>query len=199
MNLGSLTVDVAQICGTSANTFIDSAIERARARIYQDLRVAVMENGGTLTTMVAGIFALPANWIEFRRLEADGVPLRGVNPHELSFWESTPSPQVWAILAGQLRVPAATSVTATWLAGEAAPVNPSDAPATMVAHPQVWLAATMVEAALQLTDEVLLRFWSAAYDTAVAAANRAAERGRWSNAPAVIASDYYTTFGEARN
>jgi hypothetical protein len=69
----------------------------------------------------------------------------------------------------------------------------------MAAHPHLWQAATLYEAALFVTDAELTATWSAVYRDEVDRINRRANRARVGAAPASINSDAYGTFMEARN
>lgn len=174
-------------------------IEKARVRIGRDLRSLEQEATTTLTGPTGAAFTLPAAFMELIRAESDGVPLRSVNPHELAFWESTPSAQVYAIRGREMTVPGATEVFIWYYVIEAKLTSGSTEHPTMAAHPQVWLAASMLEAGLYTADQELLQTWSNVYSSEVAAVNARAKRSRAGTAPATINSGAYSTFGEAVN
>lgn len=200
MNYGTLKSDTADYLHRSdLTTQIPKFIEKGRLRIGRDLRVLELEQVATLTGPTDSVFALPADFMELRRLTSNGVPLRSVNPHELDYWTSLTSPQVYCLRGRNITIPGATTATLWYFAVEAALASDSTEHPTMAAYPQIWQAATLLEASLFTNDAELLATWSGIYDAEVAAANRKAERARQGTAPAVIASDSYATFMEARN
>lgn len=199
MNYGILKSDTADYLHRSdLSSQIVKFIEKARVRIGRDLRVLEMEQLATLTGPTDSIFDLPADFQELRRATSAGIPLRSVNPHELDYWTSLTSPQVYSIRGRKMTVPGATTVDLWYFAIEAALASDSTEHPTMAAYPQIWQAAALLEAALFTNDAELLATWSGIYDAEVAAANRKAERARQGTAPAVIASDSYSAFMEAR-
>lgn len=200
MNYTTLQADIADyLHRTDLTTQIQSFIERARVRIGRDLRSLEQETAATLSSPSNGEFTLPTDFLELRRASSDSRPLRAVSVAELDFWRSAGSPQVYAIRQRTIVVPGATTVDIWYYKLEAALSSGSTEHPTMAAHPQVWLAASMVEAALYLTDAELLQFWSGSYDAEVRAINAKAARGRFGPATAAINSDAYVTFGEAGN
>jgi hypothetical protein len=177
-------------------------IEKARIRIGRDLRSAEQELTATLTTPVDGEFTLPVAPVAFAELiraEAAGVPLRSVNPHELSYWATVASGQVYCLRNTKIVVPGATTVLIWYYTIEPTLTTGTTEHPTMAAHPQVWLAASMLEAALYTADNELLQVWSDVYASEVAAVNARAKRRREGTAPAVVASNSDVSFGEARN
>lgn len=200
MNYGVLKSDTADYLHRSdLSTQIVKFIEKARLRIARDLRVLELEEAATLSGPTDDTFDLPADFMELRRAYSNGVPLRAVNPHELQYWTASGSPQVYTIQGRTLVAPGAEQVDIWYFKAEAALSSDSTEHPTMAAHPQIWQAAALVEAALFTNDTELLAMWASIYDAEVAAANRKAERARQGTAPAVIASDSYATFMEARN
>jgi hypothetical protein len=200
MNYGTLKSDTADYLHRSdLTTQIPKFIEKARTRIMRDLRALELEATATLSSPSAGVFQLPGDFQELRRAYSAGVPLRSVNPHELEYWTSLDSPQVYCIRGREITVPGATTVDLWYFAAE--PTLSSDATelATMAAHPQLWQAATLYEAGLFVTDAELIGTWSAVYRDEVDRINRRANRARVGAAPASINSDAYGTFMEARN
>lgn len=200
MNYGQLKADVASyLHRADLTTVIPSFIEKARIRIGRDLRVLELEQVAGLTVPVNGAFALPPDFLELRRAYSNGIPLRAVNPHELQYWSSLTTPQVYCIRGRQITVFGATTVDIWYFAQEAALTLDATEHPTMAAWPQVWLAASMLEACLYLNDTGALAQWTGTYDAEVALANRRAERARQGTAPATIGSDYNVSFFEARN
>jgi hypothetical protein len=200
MNYATLQADVAAYLHRSdLSTVIPSFIEKARIRIGRDLRVLELEQTATLTSPTNSVFTLPAAFRELRRAYSNGIPLRAVNPHELQYWTSLTTPQVYCIRGGTITVPGASTVDIWYFAIEAPLTNGSTEHPTMAAWPQVWLAAAMLEASLYTNDVDALAQWSGVYDAEVAAANRRAERARQGTAPASITSDANVSFFEAPN
>lgn len=200
MNYGVLKSDTADYLHRSdLTTQIPKFIEKARQRIMRDLRALELEQAATLTGPTNSVFALPADFQELRRVYSNGVPLRSVNPHELQYWTSLTSPQVYCIRGRNLTVPGATTVDIWYYAAEATLTSDATEHPTMAAHPQLWQAATLYEAALFVTDAELTATWSAVYRDEVERINSRANRARVGTAPASINSDAYGTFMEARN
>lgn len=200
MNYGQLKTDVALYLHRGDLTaVIPSFIEKARLRIGRDLRVLELEQTATLSSPTDSVFTLPADYMELRRAYSNGIPLRGVNPHELQYWTSLSTPQVYAIRGREITVPGATTVDVWYFAQEATLTVDGTEHPTMAAWPQIWLAAAMLEASLYNNDTEALAQWTGTYDAEVAAANRRAERARQGTAPATILSDSNSSFFEARN
>jgi hypothetical protein len=198
MNYTALQADVAaHLHRSDLATPIQGFIERGRVRLMRDLRVAELEAAATL---VGGSpFNLPAACQEVRRVSSSGTPLRQVPPHELDYWASASSGQVYAIYGRVLDAPGADEVDIWYFAAEPQLTSGTTEHPTMAAYPQLWIAAAMLEASLFLNDRESLQQWTAVYDAEVTLANRRAERLRQGTAPATISSDYYTTFAEAPN
>lgn len=197
-NYTQLQADVASyLHRTDLSTPIQGFIEKARLRVARDLRSLEQETTATLTSPTAGVFALPANYVELRRVSSEDVPLRSANQNELDYWEDSADPAVYAIQGRNLWAPGATTVNITYFAIEAALTSGGTEHPTMAAWPQVWLYASLVEGALytrdfELQDRVLLL-----YSAEVEAINNRAEIGRQGTAPSAV-SDYVTLQSMAR-
>lgn len=200
MNYTALQADIAAyLHRTDLTTPIQGFIEKARLRIARDLRSLEQEQTTTLTGPTADVFTLPATLMELRRVEADGVPLRSVNPHELAYWLDAESPQVYSVRGRYLTAPGATTVDIWYFATEAALVSGSTEHPTMAAHPQVWMLASLLEAGLYTRDWELMDRCTAQYAAEVTEINKRAEKARQGTGPAVVHSDQYSTFMEAAN
>jgi hypothetical protein len=200
MNYGDLKAEVAAYLHRGDLTAtIPGFIEKGRVRIGRDLRSLEQETSATLTGPVDSVFTLPTDFAELLRIESGGVPLRSVNPHEISFWEALSSAQVYCIRNRTITIPGAAEVLIWYFAIEPALTLDATEHATMLRHPQVWLAAAMLEAALYTADAELLTTWSDVYASEVRAVNVRAKRSREGTAPAVVASNSDVSFFEARN
>lgn len=200
MNYTTLQADVAEYLNrTDLTTPIVKFIEKARVRIGRDLRSLEQEVTATLVTPGSGRFTLPADFIEMRRAASSGIPLRSVGQHEMEYWTSLTSPQVYAINGRTFWCPGATTVDITYIRQEATLTTGGTEHPTMAAHPQLWTWASLAEAGLFLRDWELMDRMTALYMQEVLDVNRAAERGRQGTAPAVVNSDAYSTFMDPVN
>jgi len=178
-------------------TPIQEFIEKARLRIARDLRSLEMETTATLTGPTADVFALPSDFIEARKVHADGASLRAVNFDEISYWTAADSPYVYAIYGRNIWVPGATTVDLTYFKADATLTSGSTEHASMLNHPQIWLYASLAEAALYIRDFELMDRMTAMYQLEVQAANARAELARQGPAPSMI-SDQLSIQGMAQ-
>lgn len=186
-----LQADVAAYLHRSdLTTPITEFIEKARLRVARDLRTLEMETTGTLTSPTNDVFALPAAFMELRRATSAGYPLRPASQFEMEYWTGG-GPAVYAIHGRNMWVPGATSVEITYFALEAALSSGATEHATMAAFPQIWLYASLAEAALYIRDWELMDRMTAMYSAEVQAANSRAELARQGTAPSVISDQLW--------
>lgn len=178
---------------------IPTLIEHGRCRIVRDLRSREQEATATLVSPVNQEFALPTDVAELRRVEAGGRLLRPVNPAELVTWSSLALPAVYCVRGGSIAIPGTATASLWYWKAEPKLVTGTTEHPTMAAHPQLWVAAAMLEAALYLADTEQLATWSGVYQGEVDRINAAARRTITAPAPAAINTDAYSTFGEALN
>lgn len=205
MNYGALQAQIAGYLHRSdLSAEIPEFIEKARCRIGRDLRSLEQEQAGTAAQIGATeTYTLPADYQQMRQVVSGGRSLRQVNPHELTYWTSAGGqaggPSVYAIQGRVMTAPGAGASCSLWYyrIEPALTLNATEHP-TMAAHPQIWLAASMMEAALYTADTEQLATWSGLYDQEVQRVNFAAQRAR-QLAPAGINSDAFSTFAEAAN
>lgn len=191
-----LQADVASYLHRSdLTTPIAEFIEKARLRIGRDLRSLEQETTTTLTSPTNDVFTLPTDFLELRRANGDGVALRAVSQTELDYWTGS-GVGVFGIHGRNLWAPGCTTVDITYFAQEAALSSGSTEHATMAAWPQIWLFASLAEAALYIRDWDLMDRMTALYQQEVQAVNRRAELARQGPAPAMV-SDQLSIQGMA--
>lgn len=199
MNYTALQARIAGLLHRSdLTTEITYCIDYARLQIAWDVRSLQQETTATLTAPVDSVYTLPSGFIEALRVSSGGVPLRSVGQHERDSWADVGSPAVFLIEGDSLWAPGTTSVDLTYFAADAEFTTGSDTRDSLTQYPSLWIAATMVEAALYVQDAELLGMWAPRYEDEVSKIN---SRAQWARhlAPATINSDLNITFGEARN
>lgn len=192
-----LQADIASyLHRTDLTTPIVEFIEKARLRIGRDLRALELETTATLTSPTADVFALPTDFMEARKVHSGGVSLRAVNFDEISYWTAADSPYVYCIYGRNIWVPGATTVDLVYFKVDATLTSGSTEHASMAAWPQIWLFASLAEAALYIRDWDLMDRMTALYQQEVQAANQRAELARQGPAPSMI-SDQLAVQGMA--
>lgn len=195
MNYTTLQADVASYLHRSdLTTPIQSFIERARVRIGRDLRSAEQITTTTLSSFTNDIAALPTDFQEMVRVESAGRALRPVSQTEIAYWASLTSAEVYTIANRNICIPGASSADLWYYRQEAALSSGSTEHATMAAHPQVWLLASLAEGHLYVQDTEEYMKTLELYQAEVAAINRAHKRLMTGPAPAVTTQDYFVDF-----
>jgi len=187
MNYGTLKTSIANyLHRTDLTAVIPDFIDQARVRIGGDFRGLANFTVGTVTGFTAGLTALPTNLGKLAGVRDSAGSALNFQPLDQVVQWST---GVYSVSGSNLYVPTAGSATVVTLAYYAIPtalVNAGDVSVPMVQYPQIWLFASLVEAALYIRDLELVAAMNEAYELMIANANRAGNEARFGPAPAVI-------------
>lgn len=192
MNYTTLQADVASyLHRTDLTTPITSFIERARVRIGRDLRSAEQITTTTLSSFTNSIAALPTDFQAMLRVESSGRALRPVSQAEIAYWSNTARGEVYTIANRNINIPGATSADLWYYRQEATLSSGATEHATMAAHPQVWLLASLAEGHLYVQDTEEYGKVVELFMAEVTAINRAHKRLQVGPAPATTTQDYF--------
>lgn len=153
---------------------IPDFITLAESALNRHLNLRVMTQEASLSTVASSrTVALPTSFIEpiaLWRLDTDRVPLIFRLPETMEISTTSGRPEHWAVdetIVFERPADAIYSLILRYVKGFAL----SDAATTnwlLTNHPDVYLFATLVEAAPYLRDDNLLGIWSARLEKAVA-------------------------------
>lgn len=158
-------------------SYLSDFVTLAEARIFTDLKVKEME-ARTEYTPTSRYLATPTGMRTIRRVIAKSNPeveLLFTSPdgiHAL-YDTSTGTPSHYTVLGSEIefnRVPN-VAVEIVYFAEPAALSDSATSNAILSAYPQVYLAASMMEAASFTHDDGMLAKWQALYSAAVQSAN----------------------------
>lgn len=156
-------------------------IALGEARLNRDLRLRVMETESTLVGVVSSRYiALPSTFLEqlalWLNLTGSGRDaLTFVSAESMPNWPSNCQPQYWTIdgtnVAFEGPVDQAYSFTLRYLArfklSTTAPADGTQTNWLLTNHPDIYLAAANIEAALWLQDDEQAVRWQARYSDAL--------------------------------
>ena len=156
-------------------------IEFATNRFNRELRTPEMEAVAS-TTATAEFTALPDDFLSLRAIESDGRRLEYVPPEEFLRHVTagtTPDPPVYSITDMQFRMhpaPTALPVEVLYFARVDELVNNGDTNWLLTKHPDLYLFASLVEAAGFLQDDPRISVWDARLQQAMSLVNRRARQ-----------------------
>lgn len=183
------TALAAHLGRSDLTTELADFIAQAEADLNQTLRCRQMEQRATATA--TQYMALPTDYLEMRRLHlqnAPNVPLKLMTPEEANIYStSTGEPKGYVLLGNQLQLVPAPDGTYTveidyWQAIPAL----SDSNTTnwlLALAPQLYLAAAIFYACVQIQDDQRAQAARAAVQGHVSALQGAERKQRWSGSP----------------
>ncbi len=174
-------------------------IRLAEARIHRDLRLRSMEIRDPAFAIAAAYTALPNGFLELRNIRLNTNPARPLAlmaPEQIDTIHAgsgVGTPRVYAVIGDQLRVAPApsggmTADIAYWKRFDALS-DSQPANWLLTNAPDVYLYATLLEAAAFIGDDERLPLWTGAYDRAVQSLQRSDDRGTWSGSAPVVRTD----------
>lgn len=163
-------------------TLLADFVTLAEKRIFSDLKVKEME-ARTDYTPTSRYLATPTGMTSIRRIIANSSPpveLMATSPDGIRtlYDSSSGTPSHYAVLGSEIEFNRIPIVTVEIL-HYAAPTALSDSNTTnaiLTEYPQVYLAASMIEAGTYLVDDAMVMKWQGLYSDAVAAANKKSSR-----------------------
>jgi hypothetical protein len=184
-------------------TEIIDFITLAEARLYDLLVLKDMESDESLTlTIGQNYVALPSGFIAPRAfwlvIDSERVPLEPVTAERLPYYSSNGQPTLWAIDAANVRFdrPADVGYSAKLRCLKKSNLSGSVASnALLVARPDIYLAASMVELARWTEDAEMFARWEGPLLRAVAAFKASQSRNR---GIAKLRTDIPTVYGTSR-
>ena len=159
---------------------IDDFIALAETGFNLQLRLRQMEARTTLTTDATGLVALPADFIEWRRLTYVGNPRRDleyIEPRNLEYsYPDAPvdMPRVFTIEASNIRVMPIASVSLDLLYYQSIPALSASATTNwlLTAYPNIYLWAVLAQASVWAKDMDGMQSYQGALASAMQAAQR---------------------------
>ena len=187
MTNGSLKTAVAGYLHRSdLTTQIPDFVDQARLRIGADFRGLANFTTGTVTAFSSELKALPANMGRLVSVrDSSGNPLLPMPVDIVGQYTGG----VYAVSGLDIWVPgagSATVITLGYYSIPAALVNAGDVSVPMLEYPNLWLYASVMEAALYVQDYELTDRMGQLYKALIDDANRAGNESRFA-APAMVA------------
>lgn len=175
-------------------SYLGDFIAHAENRIFSDLRVKEMEDRTTYTPTTRYL-ATPARMTGIRRITAQTNPpvqLMSVSPDGLQqrYDETSGTPLYFSILGDEIqfnKIPSC-DVEIQYYAAPAALSASATTNAILTAYPQIYLAASMIEAMLFMVNDAGVAKWVGLYNEALARANKKSTTFHTSGPMAVIAA-----------
>lgn len=178
---------------------IPDFIRLAETRIHRDLRLRAMETRDPAFAIAAAYTALPTGFLELRSVRLNASPARPLAlmaPEQIDAIHAgsiAGAPRVYAVLGDQLRVAPAPNGGTTldlvyWKRFEALS-DSQPANWLLTNAPDVYLYATLIEAAAFIGDDERLPLWAGAYERAAQGLQRSDDRGTWSGSAPLVRGD----------
>lgn len=163
-------------------TYIPDFIAAAENRMFYDLRVKEMESRATYTPS-SRFLSTPTRMTTIRRITAQTNPpvqLLSVSPDGLmeKYDDSSGTPKFYTILGSEIqfnRTPTC-DVEIQYYAEPEALSDSNTTNAILTAYPQVYLAASMIEAMLYTVNDAGVQKWTQVYQDHLMRANKASSR-----------------------
>ena len=190
---------------TDLTEYLDTFIDLAEARHSRDLRLREMENVSTATTTVSGTqsYDLPTGYLEMRYVLYQSDPynfLYFMAPPDFfrafNAGETSGTPKYYTIVGSKIYLgPKPDAAKVLELGFFQRPTGLSDSNTTnavLTDFPDLYLYASLAEAAPFLVQDERLAVWAQLYKEGVKTANESAQRGRESSAPLQMSTNRVT-------
>lgn len=143
---------------------IPDFIRLAEARFNRSLRTSAQTTPFDLTALVSGSAPLPAGFLAFKELRSVGATSYTLEPRPLEWISNQPAsataPQYYAIAGGEVLCwPGSGSIQGTYYA-EIPALAAYDTNWLLASHPDLYLFATLTEAALFIQADDRIPLWA---------------------------------------
>lgn len=162
-------------------SYLADFITMAEERLFADLKVKEME-ARTDYTPTSRYLSTPTRMTSIRRIVAKSSPpveLIATSPDGLrAVWDDgSGTPSHYTVLGSEIEFNRVPNVDVEILHYAApAPLSDTATNAVLTAYPNVYLTASMCEAAIFMKDAQMLATWEGKYSSALAAANKKSSR-----------------------